>query len=148
MGFGSDPFGAAPFGLDVPTTTAQRVALAPKGLAFDGLTLDFSPLDSSGRFIEAHPIDTKVFHRLRIQSLTMRSAPGTGNQVRSIKYINPATIEAEIRDAVRFTLEDMVAAGEIEDRGLELDLSVRGRVNYEYRYFNKISGRPKSFRST
>ncbi len=147
MGFGADALGAAALGLDLGSTTAERIAVTPVALEFDGLTLDFPPLDANGRFISAHPVDTKVFHRLRIVSGSMRSAPATGNDIGNQAYIDPLTIEAQVRDQVRLALEDMVAAGDITDRGLELDLSVRGRVALLYTYTNLRSGKPGSFRS-
>ncbi len=147
MGFGSYPLGSTPLGLDAPTTTAQRVAAVPAAIKLDGSTLDFS-LDSVGRFVGAHPIDAKVFNRLRIRGGSMRSAPATGNGVGGQGYIDPRTIESEVRDEVRLALEDMVAAGEIEDRGLDLDLSIPGRVSYLYRYVNLKTGKPGTFRAT
>ena len=147
MGAGSDPCGAGPCGIDLPTSTAARQAQTPAALAFDGQTLDFK-LDARGRYVEAHPIDTKVFHRLRIRSLSMRSAPATGNGVGNQQWINPLTIESHVRDQVNQAVADMIDAREIEDRGLVLDLSVRGRIAYEYSYFNLRSGRPGSFRFT
>lgn len=146
MGLGTDPFGAEPLGFDAIQSTDQRVASVPAALAFDGLTLDFS-LDSAGRFVGAHPIDTKVFHRLRIRGGTLRSAPATGNGVASQSHIDPLTIESQVRDEVRLATEDMIAAGEIQDRGVVLDLSVRGRVSYVYSYVNLRTGKPGSFRS-
>jgi hypothetical protein len=147
MGIGSAPAGAGPAGLDLPASTEQRQAATPVALAFDGQTLDFK-LDENGRYVSAHPVDTKVFHRLRIRKLSIRSAPGTGNDVGNSQWIEPRTIEAEVRDHVRVATEDMIVAGEIEDRGIELDLTVRGRVAYRYNYWNRLSGKPGSFRFT
>jgi hypothetical protein len=147
MGFGSSPAGAGPAGLDLPASTDERQAATPRALLLDGGTLDFA-LDTNGRFVDAHPIDAKVFNRLRIRGGSMRSAPVTGNGVANRNYIDPKTIESFVRDQVRLATEDMIAAGEIEERGLEIDLSVSGRVSYLYRYFNVKSGRPNSFRST
>lgn len=146
MGIGASPAGAGPAGADLAASTDQRFAATPAALAFDGQTKDFS-LDTNGRYVAAHPIDTKVFHRLRILAGSMRSAPATGNGIGG-KWIDAKTIEATIRDQIRVTLEDMITAREIEDRGLVIDLSVRGRVALEYSYFNVRSGRPGSFRST
>ncbi len=143
MGFGSSPLGSAPAGVDPVVSSPKREIVTPAALAFDGLTLDFE-LDSKGRYIEAHPIDTKVFHRLRIRGRSMRSAPGTGNEVANRSYIDPLRIEAEVRDDVRLALEDMIAAGEIQDGGVELDTTVRGRVAYIYHYVNLQTGSPKS----
>lgn len=134
-------------GLDLPGSTDARVAATPTALKVDGSTLDHS-LDSVGRFVTAHPIDAKLFNRLRIRGGSMRSAPLTGNGVASGGYIDPRTIEAQVRDEIRLATEDMIAAGEIAERGLELDLSVRGRVSYLYNYFNLITGKPGYFRST
>lgn len=147
MGLGSAPAGAGPAGLDLPASTDERQAATPQALLLDGSTLDFS-LDANGRYVTAHPIDAKLFNRLRIRGGSMRSAPLTGNGVANRNYIDPKTIESSVRDEIRLATEDMIAAGEIEERGLELDLSVRGRVSYLYRYFNVKSGKPGSFRST
>lgn len=147
MGFGLDPFGVGPFGLDLPDSTDARNASLPSALKLDGGTRDFS-LDASGRFVTAHPIDAKLFNRLRISGGSMRSAPLTGNGVASGGYIDPRTIEAQVRDEVRLATEDMIASGEISERSLELDLSVRGRVSYLYTYVNLKSGKQNSFRST
>lgn len=147
MGFGLDPFGAAPMGLDLPASTDARAASTPSALLLDGATKDFS-LDSAGRYVTAHWVDAKLFNRLRINGRSMRSAPATGNGVASGGYIDPRTIEAQVRDEIRLATEDMIAAGEIAERGLELDLSVRGRVSYLFLYQNLKSGKPGSFRST
>jgi hypothetical protein len=134
-------------GLDLPGSTDARVAATPTALKLDGSTLDHS-LDSAGRFVTAHWVDAKLFNRLRIRGASMRSAPLTGNGVANGGYIDPMTIEAQVRDEVRLATEDMIAGGEIAERGLELDLSVRGRVSYLYLYTNLITGKPGSFRST
>jgi hypothetical protein len=134
-------------GLDLPGSTDARVAATPAALLVSGSTLDYS-LDSAGRFVTAHPVDAKLFNRLRIRGGSMRSAPLTGNGVASGGYIDPKTIEAQVRDEIRLATEDMIAAGEIAERGLELDLSIRGRVSYLYTYVNLQSGKPGSFRST
>ncbi len=145
MGLGSAPAGSGPAGLDLAASTDQRFAATPVALAFDGLTRDFR-LDANGRYVSAHPVDTKVFHRLRILAGSMRSAPATGNGIGG-KWIDSKTIEATVRDQIRIALEDMISAGEIEDRGVELDLSVRGRVAFEFSYLNVQSGRADSFRT-
>jgi hypothetical protein len=144
MGFGTDPAGAGPAGLDLPATTAQRVAATPPALEFNGLAKDFV-LDEYGRYKSAHPIDSKVFHRLRIRKRSIRSAPDTGNNVANRQYIDQATIAATVRDEVNLVLADMVAAAEIEDRGIEQDLSIRGRIQYRYNYVNLHTGRRDSF---
>lgn len=146
MGFGDSPFGSTPFGLDAAVETEARDVTPPAALRLDGDTKDFR-LDSKGRYVAAHPVDTKVWHRLRIVAGSMRSAPGTGNGVANRAYIDPLTIESSVKDQVRLAVEDMIDAGDIEDRGIELDLSVRGRVSYIYNYFNRRSGKPGSFRS-
>lgn len=143
MGFGSSPLGATPAGVDVVVESTARDATTPLALVFDGPTLNFK-LDSKGRYEAAHPIDTKVFHRLRIRGLSIRSAPATGNEVANRSYIDPLRIEAEVRDDVRLALEDMVDAGEIEDRGIELDTSVQSRISYIYRYVNLQTGKTES----
>lgn len=117
----------------------------PAALAFDGASLSFQ-LDSRGQYVGAHPVDTKVFHLLRIQARSMRSAPATGNGVGG-DYVDPLTIEAQVRDEVRLALADVVAAGDIADLGLTFDLSVRGRVMYRYDYQNLRTGKRGSFRS-
>jgi hypothetical protein len=142
-GFGTDPAGYNPAGLDLPATTEQRVAATPVALAFDGLNKDFI-LDANGRYVEAHPVDAKVFNRLRIRKTSIRSASATGNNIANRKYIDPDTIEAEIRDEVSVTLADMVAAGDIADRGLEIDLAIKGRIQYRYCYVNLHTGRRES----
>ena len=147
MGFGSSPLGAGPAGLDLPASTDERQAATPTALKLNGETRDFS-LDANGRFVTTHPIDAKLFNRLRIRGGSMRSAPLTGNGVASGGYIDSKTIESQVRDEVRLATEDMIAAGEIAERGLELDLTVRGRVSFLYTYVNLKSGKQNSFRST
>ena len=146
MGIGSSPAGSGPAGLDLPASTDQRIAATPAALEFDGQTKDFS-LDANGRFVSKHPIDSKVFHRLRIIAGTMRSAPATGQGI-SGKWIRNETIESFVRDQVTLTLADMVDAGDIAVRNITVDTAVRGRVLFQVDYVNMRSGRPDSFRST
>lgn len=138
--------GGAPFGLDATVETEARDVTPPPALLLDGKTLDFV-LDDKGRYKQQHPIDTKVWHRLRIKNASMRSAPGTGNGVANRAYIDPRTIEAQVKDEVRLAVQDMIDAGEIEDRGIDLDLSTPGRVMYQYNYTNLQTGKPGYFRS-
>lgn len=139
MGFGSAPAGSGPAGIDAPTSTAQRLAVRPSALAFDGTTLDFirSP---AGGFAAAHPIDAKYFNRLRIAAGTIRSASATGQGVGNLKWIDPLTIEAFVNDQVSLVSADMIAASEITVHGVTVDLSVSGRVAFEVDYTNIITG--------
>lgn len=143
MGFGSSPLGAAPAGTDPVVGSPAAVSRTPAALKLDGATLDFA-LDADGQYVGAHPVDTKVWHRLRIRSKSMRSAATTGNGVANRQYIDQATIAAEITDEVRLVLADMVEAGDIADRGIEIDTSIRGRVQYVYNYFNRRTGKTGS----
>jgi hypothetical protein len=145
MGLGSDPLGAAPAGLDLPTTTEQRIALKIAAYKVDGLTRDYVR-DSSGRFVGVHPIDAKVFHRLRILGGSVRSAPSTGQRIKTA-WINNTTIVAFVKDQVALTLQDMVDAGDIAIRNVTVDTRVRGRVMFQVDYTNLRTGRPDSFRS-
>jgi hypothetical protein len=146
MGFGSAPLGSTPAGFDAATTTEQRVAVKIAAYKVDGLTRDYVR-DSAGRYVGEHPVDAKVFHRLRILTGTIRSAPGTGQGVGSLKWIDPATIQAFVSDQVNLTLQDMVEAGDIQIRAITVDTAVRGRVLFQVDYVNLRTGRPDSFRS-
>lgn len=145
MGFGLDPAGLAPAGLDLPVTTERRDAKTPQALVLDGPTKQFA-VNTDGRFAPAHWVDAKLFNRLRIKKGSVRSAPDLGNEVGNLKYIDPLTIESYVRDQVRLATEDMIAAGEITERSLEIDLSVRGRVAYVYNYTNLLNGKKGTFR--
>lgn len=145
MGFGLDPAGLAPAGLDLPVTTERRDAKTPQALVLDGATRNFV-VNADGRFAATHWVDAKLFNRLRIRKGSVRSAPELGNDIANLDYIDPVTIEAYVRDKVRLATEDMIAAGEIAERSLELDLSVRGRVAYAYNYTNLLNGRKDTFR--
>lgn len=140
MGFGTDPLGEFLLGVDFGVTTERRDVTPPVALKFDGVIKNFL-IDDEGRYVEAHPIDTKVFHRLRIRSFSIRSAPGTGNNVGSPQWIDKMTIGAHVRDQVRLTVQDMIDANEILDRGVELDTKVPGRVQYIFNYVNLKTGR-------
>ncbi len=145
MGFGLDPFGLAPAGLDLPATTERRDATTPQALVLDGPTRQFV-VNADGRFASTHWVDAKLFNRLRIRKGSVRSAPELGNDVGNLEYIDPLTIDAYVRDQIRLVTEDMIAAGEIAERSVELDLSERGRVAYAYNYVNLLTGRPDTFR--
>lgn len=139
MGFGESPLGLAPLGLEDPVTTDALVVSQPAALRFDGSTLDYVQ-DSSGRLVGEHPIDAKYFHRLRIASGTIRSAPGTGQGVSNLKWIDPLTIESFVRDEVNLVSDDMIAAGEIELHEITVDLAVRSRVVFAVDYTNLRTG--------
>lgn len=135
MGFGTDPLGAGPAGMDLPASTEQRAAARPTALAFDGLTRNFI-LDENGRYKAAHPIDAKYFQRLRTAAGSIRSAPNTGQGVGSLQYIDPRTIDSFVRDQVNLVSEDMIAAREITVHNIEVDRSVPGRVQFLVDYTN------------
>jgi hypothetical protein len=140
MGFGSSPAGSGPAGIDAPTTTDARIAARPQALAFDGLTLDFVR-SATGGFVSVHPIDAKYFNRLRIAAGSIRSASATGQGVSNLKWIDPLTIEAFVRDQVSLISTDMIADGEITLNGIDLDLAVAGRVLFAVTYTNLHTGK-------
>ena len=146
MGLGSSPAGATPAGFDASTTTEQRIATKIAAYKVDGSTRDYVR-DSEGRHVGQHPIDAKVWHRLRILSGSIRSAPGTGQGVGNLKWIDPLTIDAYVRDQVTLALQDMVDAGDIAVRTITTDTVVRGRVMFQVDYVNLRTGRPGSFLS-
>lgn len=147
MGLGDSPLGTAPLGLDPPAASAARAVQQPAALKVDGQTKDYV-LDAQGRFVGVHPVDAKVFHRLRILSGSIRSAPTTGQGIGALKYIDKATIDAFVRDQITLALSDMVAGGDIAVRAITVDASVAGRVVFQVDYTNLRTGRSDSFRST
>jgi hypothetical protein len=147
MGFGSSGAGTTPAGFDAPTTTEERRLTKIAAYKVDGATLDYVR-DDAGRLVGEHPIDAKVFHRLRIRARSVRSAPGTGNESGNRFYVNPSTLEAEVRDDVNQALGDMLASGEIADRGIEFDRSVPTRTAYRDHYVNLKTGKRQFVPST
>ncbi len=139
MGFGTDPLGAGPLGLDLPGSTEARVAARPPALLFNGETLDF--VADGDNFAAAHPVDAKFFNKLRIVGGTIRSAPGIGQGITSLVYIDPLTIDDFLRDQVKLASEDMIAAGEIAVHNVLRDTSTRGRVMLSVDYTNLQTGK-------
>jgi hypothetical protein len=139
MGFGSDPLGAGPFGVDLPGSTVARVAARPAALQFDGEKLDF--VADGSNFAAAHPVDAKFFNRLRIAGGTILSAPNLGQGITSLVYIDPLTIDDFVRDQVRLVSEDMIANGDIIVHNVQLDTSTRGRVMMSADYTNLRTGK-------
>lgn|SRR5512138_21355 len=145
MGFGTHPWGLAPFGFDPQVFSSARDATPPAALAFDGTTRNYK-LDSRGRFQEAHPVDAKVFLILRTLAGSIRSAPTTGQTVNAIAYIDQLRVRAQVEDRVRSALAPVINAGEIRLDNIEIDTSVRGRIMFEVTYFNRVSGKPETAR--
>lgn len=139
MGFGSDALGAGPLGVDIPGSTAARVAKRPAALQFDGETLDF--VADGDNFAAAHPVDAKFFNRLRIAGGTIRSAPGLGQGITTLVYIDSLTIDDFLRDQVRLASEDMIADGDIVVHNVLRDTSTRGRVMLSVDYTNLRTGK-------
>lgn len=129
--------------MDAPTTTEARVAARPAALAFDGLTKNFK-LTAGGQYEAVHPIDARYFQILRTAVGSIRSAPNTGQGISNLKYIDPLTIDAYVRDQVRLVSADMVAAKEIRVLNVTIALSVRGRIAAQVDYENLKSGARKT----
>jgi hypothetical protein len=129
----------APLGADTPVASDARLTSQPSALRIDGLTRDYVQ-DSAGRLVGEHPIDAKFFHRIRVASGTIRSAPGTGQGVSNLKWIDPKTIDAFVLDQVNLVSADMIAAGEIQVHGIIVDHSVRSRVVFGVDYTNLRTG--------
>lgn len=145
MGAGTDPAGANIAGLDLQTPSRERIATVPAALAFDGATRNFK-LDDRGRYVEAHPVDAKVFLILRTELSSIRSAAGTGQGVRSIRYIDKKTIKASVTNRVNTALSKVVAAREIRIDSVDVDTSVRAGIVFAVNYVNLVTGRPGTFR--
>jgi hypothetical protein len=142
---GSSGAGATPAGFDASTTTEERRVSKIAAYLVDGATRDFVR-DADGKFVGQHPVDAKVWHRLRIFAGSVRSAPATGQSIGGA-WIDNKTIDAFVRDQVTQTLADMVAAGDITVRAITVDTAVRGRVMFQCDYVNNRTGSPGSFRS-
>jgi hypothetical protein len=146
-GLGSEGCGESPCGLDTQTPTAPRNVTPPAALAFNGITKDFS-LDANGLYESAHPVDSRFFNVMRIAANSIRSAQDVGHTVGSIAYIDKRTVQASVENRVRVAAADMVNAGLVRIRDIELDTSVRGRIAYAVHYVNLVTQRKDTFRST
>lgn len=141
MGLGQDPCGTSACGLDIQTPGEPRRRTAPAALAFDGTRRDFV-LEDDGSYRAAHPVDAKVFLVLRTTLQSIRSAPGIGQGVGLLEYIDPRTIRATVEDRINVALAPFVAAGEIRIERIDIETSnTAGRISFRANYVNLVSGR-------
>lgn len=139
MGFGTDPLGDAPAGFDLPEVTPERVAVYADALEFNGETLDF--VADGDNFAAAHPVDARFFNKLRIAGGTIRSAPGLGQGITSLEYVDPLTIDDFLRDQVKLASDDMISAGDVAVHNVLRDTRSKGRVMLSVDYTNLRTGK-------
>jgi hypothetical protein len=139
MGAGSSPLGAAPAGFDELAATAASLVKRPAALKIDGQTKDFVS-DGAGGYETVHPVDAKFFNRLRIAQGSISSAPGLGQGISSLQWIDPLTINAFVTDQVTLATQDMVDAGEVKIHQILVDTQTRGRVMFQVDYTNLLTG--------
>jgi hypothetical protein len=143
MGLGTSPcgFGACGFDLQQPSGRVNR--RIPDALDFDGGTKNFK-LDDDGLYVGAHPVDAKTFLICRTTAGSIRSAPGLGQTVGQIPYIDQRTVQATVSDRFRSALSTVVAAGEIRIERIDVDTAVRGRIMTTIHYVNLVTGKRQS----
>jgi hypothetical protein len=135
--------GTGPAGLDPPGEPRERAPTrkATQGRHYDIKSRDY-PLDSKGRAVEEHPVDTWVKLQLAIAKGSIEGDPEHGNDVASIEHITRQT-KARVENMVRELMQPKVATKEIQT--LRIDVMTEGnRIGITYEYTNLVTGKPKT----
>jgi hypothetical protein len=133
----------------VAELSAPRNAQAPIALAFDAATRTFLR-DDDGRYYSVHPVDQKVALAIFVELGKITAAPNEGGTLRSIKYLDPAKIEADARDRIQRALARVLSPGDIAEVGLKVAQPTRWsvRIVYEYRNLREPGSRPRVLEMT
>ncbi len=124
--------------------TAGTVLRPPAAVHFDAVLRDY-PLGSDGRYVEIHPVDSRVQMALSMALGRIASTPTTGNALRRIPYLNPKRIKAQATDAVRQALAPIIADGDITLDDLIVETRQRHAVLVQVDYYNeRLPDRPRS----
>jgi len=143
MGAGSFPAGIGPAGLDPVISSRPRDPIeTPSALAFDGVAKDYQ-LDGLGRYVGVHWVDAAAFTQLRISEGSVRSAPGVGETISQIAYIDRRRIRAQVEDRVKLAWKQLIDGGFLNYLGVTLDLSTPGRIMYVADYENLVTKKRK-----
>ena len=135
MSFGDSPFGSAPFGVTLGTTSDRVAAVAPVAAYFDPFLREYT-YNTDGAVLSVHPIDQKVGHILGIAEGSLRYDPTVGLDLLRIKNASANSLEAVIADEVAKKLQSLTRSGDVTIVGTPFHPTAKGRPIFYVDYIN------------
>lgn len=107
----------------------------PAAIFFDGATRDW-PLDADGHYIGIHPVDAAMQMAVMVGVGTLPASTTTGNTLPSNEYLDPRTIDAKVKDAIRIATKRLVDRGDVTIDSVTPEIR-GGSLFVEVAYFNE-----------
>jgi hypothetical protein len=120
--------------------TTANAPRPPASLAFDGSTRDYMRDPVTGFYLSRHWVDSAAFFWLFVEQGSVRSAPGIGQTITKIRYIDNTTTQ-QVQDRVLSAWSGLLSRGVIQVVSIDVDLSIRGTILYQANYKNLVLGR-------
>lgn len=136
MGAADFPAGAGPAGIDPPAApSAPSTTRPPQALLFDGALRDV-PLDATGGYAEADPVDHRVALALFVALGSVPAATEIGNTLGDVRIDDPDPLQRDVENRVRRALQNELDAQNIELLTIVATVTVRWRLSVRVDYRN------------
>lgn len=135
-GFGSFPFGSAPWGFDPSVAGTGPTPAAPFDAPYIDLAARDVPLDDEGNYLGAHRVDHDV---QMIVGHALGAVPVLKSLGTTLNQVQPDTDAIMSRDALRrvqIALQAPIDAGDVRLESVTASSPVQGRVRVHIRYTN------------